>query len=147
MIFEMSAGGVVIKDHCILILKKKNGAWVLPKGRIEENETKTFAAQREVFEESGIHAECQSYLGFSKYTFNSSKDVISKTVYYYLMKPTASLDLKAQEEEGFIKASFIKAEKALKLLVHNSEKKMALRAYEIYNGGLECHSRSVVKRK
>jgi len=35
---EISAGGVVVFGNAILLLKKYNGDWVLPKGRIEKGE-------------------------------------------------------------------------------------------------------------
>ena len=38
MRIEKSAGGVVIYDNAILLLRKYNGDWVLPKGRIEKDE-------------------------------------------------------------------------------------------------------------
>ncbi|MCG8485127.1 MAG: NUDIX hydrolase, partial [Clostridia bacterium] len=34
---EISAGGVVVFGNAILLLRKYNGDWVLPKGRVEEN--------------------------------------------------------------------------------------------------------------
>ena len=36
MIEEVSSGGVVIFGNTILLLKKFNGDWVLPKGRVEK---------------------------------------------------------------------------------------------------------------
>ncbi|MDO4661944.1 MAG: NUDIX hydrolase [Tissierellia bacterium] len=128
---EKSAGGVVIRNDKVLILKRKNGGWVLPKGRIEKGETKKEAAIREVFEESGIKARCKKYIGYSKYNFKADNDVIRKTVYYFLMEVETQSDLKAQSEEGFVKASFIKYEDALNLLIHNSERSMVVRAFKI----------------
>ena len=37
---EISAGGVVLFGNAILLLRKFNGDWVLPKGRIEAGEQK-----------------------------------------------------------------------------------------------------------
>ena len=36
---EVSAGGVVLVGNAILLLKKYNGDWVLPKGKVEPGET------------------------------------------------------------------------------------------------------------
>ena len=47
---EISAGGVVLFGNAILLLRKFNGDWVLPKGRIEAGEQKKEAALREVLE-------------------------------------------------------------------------------------------------
>ena len=43
---EISAGGVVLFGNAILLLRKFNGDWVLPKGRIEAGEQKKEAALR-----------------------------------------------------------------------------------------------------
>ena len=34
---EVSAGGVVLFGNAILLLRKFNGDWVLPKGKVEES--------------------------------------------------------------------------------------------------------------
>ena len=47
---EISAGGVVLFGNAILLLRKFNGDWVLPKGRVEEGEQRKDAALREVLE-------------------------------------------------------------------------------------------------
>ena len=41
--------------NAILLLRKFNGDWVLPKGRIEAGEQKKEAALREVLEETGVN--------------------------------------------------------------------------------------------
>ena len=43
---EHSAGGVVIHENKILLLKKYYGDWVLPKGKIETSETTAKTAIR-----------------------------------------------------------------------------------------------------
>ena len=47
---EVSAGGVVLFGNAILLLRKFNGDWVLPKGKVEEGENRQEAALREVLE-------------------------------------------------------------------------------------------------
>jgi len=51
---EISSGGVVVFNNAILLLRKFNGDWVLPKGKVEQGETLEQAALREVSEESGV---------------------------------------------------------------------------------------------
>ncbi len=63
MRIEKSAGGVVIYDNAIILLRKYNGDWVLPKGRIEKDEKIKEAALREVKEETVTQAEVIKYLG------------------------------------------------------------------------------------
>ena len=45
---EISAGGVVVVGDTVLTLRKYQGDWVLPKGRLEENESSEEAAIRAV---------------------------------------------------------------------------------------------------
>ena len=54
---EVSAGGVVLFGNAILLLRKFNGDWVLPKGKVEEGENRQEAALREVLEETGVKAD------------------------------------------------------------------------------------------
>ena len=88
MITEISSGGVVIFGNALLLLRKYNGDWVLPKGRVEEGEKLHTAALREVYEESGVKAEITQYIGRINYHYRNIKEdkMVSKTVHWYLMK-------------------------------------------------------------
>ena len=75
---EVSAGGVVLFGNAILLLRKFNGDWVLPKGKVEEGENRQEAALREVLEETGVKADILKYLGEIHYTFKENWDENSK---------------------------------------------------------------------
>mgnify|MGYP000938080468 CR=1 FL=1 len=123
MIEEVSAGGVVIFSNTILLLKKFNGDWVLPKGRVEKNESKKEAALREVLEESGVRAEILNYIGMVNYKFKNLKDnkMVYKTVHWFLMKAN-SMDCVPQKKEGFVDALFVHIDKAEDLVRYEDEK-------------------------
>ena len=72
MMEEISAGGLIVFENTILLLKKFNGDWVLPKGRVEKGETIKQAALREVLEESGVKAEILKYIGMANYKYRNS---------------------------------------------------------------------------
>jgi 8-oxo-dGTP pyrophosphatase MutT (NUDIX family) len=79
---EVSAGGVVLFGNAILLLRKFNGDWVLPKGKVEEGENRQEAALREVLEETGVKADILKYLGEIHYTFKDELGrVLSETTY------------------------------------------------------------------
>lgn len=125
-----SAGGVVFKDRKILLLKKRNGDWVLPKGRIEEDETSSEAAIREVKEETNETANVVSDLGSTSYSFSNywtEYKKIDKTVTWYLMRGYLSV-LKPQLEEGFIDVKYINIDDVLSIACYDDEKKVIKKA-------------------
>lgn len=128
-----SSGGVVYMGNAILMLKKLNGDWVLPKGKIEENEVTEHAALREVREESGIKGKIICPIGETTYKFKnywSNNHVIEKTVIWFLME-AASTKPHPQREEGFVEAKFIHINKVVKLAKYDDERDILLKALEI----------------
>jgi ADP-ribose pyrophosphatase YjhB (NUDIX family) len=123
---ETSAGGIVIVGNAILLLRKYNGDWVLPKGRVEENEEISKTALREVLEESGVKAEIVKYIGEITYPLNlhrQDKERAIKTVHWFLMK-ARNMDCKPQKEEGFVEAKYIHIDRAAEIAHYNDEKRM-----------------------
>lgn len=129
---EHSAGGVVIKDNKVLLLKKYYGDWVLPKGKIELDETTATTAVREVGEETGIKSKVIKKIGYARYYYyNQNGQKVSKRVDYYLMSHEGG-ELVPQKEEGFALAEFIDYDQALQNLKHDSEKNMVKNAMKFY---------------
>jgi 8-oxo-dGTP pyrophosphatase MutT (NUDIX family) len=129
-----SAGGVVVLGNSVLLLRKLNGDWVLPKGRIEENEEPQEAARREVREESGIKTELLCFVGDTTYDFRSgwnSHEKITKKVYWYLMT-AKNMHLVPQREEGFAEAKFIHNAKVEEIVRYEDEKQIIKKALSIY---------------
>ncbi|SDL11374.1 NUDIX hydrolase [Natronincola ferrireducens] len=127
---ETSAGGVVVFGNAILLLKKYNGDWVLPKGKIESCETIQETAIREVYEEAGVKVEVLKYLGEIHYTFKNSwedNDMINKTVHWFLMQ-SRSIHCIPLKEEGFIDAKFIHINRAVDLAKYDDEKEIIQKA-------------------
>ena len=67
----MGAGGIVVRDGSrpliALVQRRKDGAWVLPKGKLKRKEEPIAAAEREVVEETGFAVEIHEYLGAISY--------------------------------------------------------------------------------
>lgn len=128
----ISCGGVVInKDKELLILKKKNGYYCLPKGRVEEGESWETTALREVKEETNIDARIIQYIDtvYYKMTVGKGKSC-PKSVKWYLMEAT-SFDAKPQKKEGFVYTEFIPMDQAKKLLAYENERYIVRKAYKI----------------
>lgn len=128
---EVSSGGVVVFGNSILLLRKYNGDWVLPKGKVEINERLSQAALREVYEEGSVKGEIVKYLGKIHYTFRHNREfdseMINKTVHWFLMF-TRSMSCNPQRNEGFIDAKFIHINRAADIAKYDDEKKIIVRA-------------------
>lgn len=131
-----SAGGVVVLGNSVLMLRKTNGDWVLPKGRVEEDESSKQAATREVKEETGIKAVIEDYIGTTNFKFKNiwtNNEIVSKDVNWYLMKKRGG-HLVPQKEEGFVEAKFIHVDKIDELTKYKDEREMIKRGLEIIKG-------------
>ncbi len=56
----------LFEGKTFLVLHKKLGIWLAPGGHVEENELPHQAAEREFFEESGMHGEVVSFGGLQE---------------------------------------------------------------------------------
>jgi 8-oxo-dGTP diphosphatase len=67
----MGAGGIVVREGArpliALVQRRKDDAWVLPKGKLKRKEEPIAAAEREVVEETGFAVEIHEYLGAISY--------------------------------------------------------------------------------
>ena len=93
---ETSAGGLVL-DHrradasgALIGRVDRRGRllWSLPKGHLEEGETETEAAIREVREETGISGVVLGKLGVIDFWFVADGRRVHKTVHHFLLLAT-----------------------------------------------------------
>lgn len=126
MRYETSAGGVVVFGNAVLLLRKYNGDWVLPKGKVEPDETIRDTALREVSEESGVKAEMVHYLGAIHYVYQASwakNESIYKTVHWFFMK-SRTMKCFPQRNEGFVEARFVHVDRVLDMVKYPDERRM-----------------------
>jgi 8-oxo-dGTP pyrophosphatase MutT (NUDIX family) len=126
-----SAGGVVFLGKKVLLLRKINGDWVIPKGKIEKGETPDLTAIREVMEETGIRAEISDFLGETTYQFKNSwsnHEMIEKNVFWYVMT-ARSTKLRPLKEEGFVDAQFVDYFKINDYLRYEDERSIVHKGY------------------
>ncbi len=88
---EISAGGVVyVKDNNttrILLILDRCQKWTLPKGKIEDGETYSETALREIEEETGIKGRIIKPLDKVYYEYyHPTNEKIEKEVHYYLVE-------------------------------------------------------------
>lgn len=90
---HFSAGGILLnhKNEIFLIHQTERDEWTLPKGGIQEGESKIEAASREIKEETGyknIEVVDKKPLFVHSYSFTHpvTKEQIEKTVTFFLFK-------------------------------------------------------------
>lgn len=90
----------------MILLVKKNGRYVLPKGHLEKDESAQQAALREVQEETGYRAEIIELIGVM--TRPSTEDWgerVQKHITLYRMRPVELVDLAAHQEAAWLPSS------------------------------------------
>lgn len=121
---QVSAGGIVYRVRegtpevvLVLVLRKDERRWVLPKGLVAEGESLEETARREVREETGIEAAVEGDLPpvDSWYCWPPGQrwNRVHKTVHYFLMRfesgDTALHDQEVEDARWFPLAEAIAA--------------------------------------
>ncbi len=145
MKFETSAGGVVYRKvnnrpEFLIVQHSGHHRWVLPKGWIDEGETKEQAALREVKEEGGVEAEIEEYLGEITIFYTNPNppnspageggEKVKKTSHFFLMKYVSGDPVKDHGWE-VEDTMWLTPEKAIEKLNYPGEKKMIEKALEL----------------
>lgn len=138
---EFSAGGVVFKKEkkktLWLIIQpeikdepRRQKRWQLPKGWIDEGETGSQAALREVKEEGGVEAEIIEKIGrINIFFYDQEKQKVLKNIVFFLMKyQKGSIRNHSWETKEAIWLPF---QAASKRLTFDSEKKILKKAKEL----------------
>jgi len=101
---EQSHGLIPFKKEgnkwLVLLVQNKNGKfWGFPKGHAEGKETSKQAAERELFEETGLHVK--RYIKedplIERYTYYRDRKKISKKVLYYAVEAIGNINILQEE--------------------------------------------------
>ena len=122
-----SAGGVVLNsdDEVLLLKRKAEGTWVLPKGKTEPEEELVNTALREVEEESGLgNLKVERKIGMVRYTFYWRPEMVNykKTVHYYLMRVNGASEMNL--EPDFSEYKWADLDEAGKLLTFENDRRI-----------------------
>ncbi len=129
MIRDYCAGGLVFYQDRLAVLRRKNGAWLFPKGHIDPGETPETAARREVMEEAGLEARILGPFRETAYSFTEDGADHYKTVQWFLM--TAASGIFRLEEANFTAGRWIGPEEA-DCLTFPNDRELAAAAFQIY---------------
>lgn len=106
-----SAGGLVCNRYHHIMLMFKRGKWDMPKGRVEEGQSRITAALSEVQEETGLQASkisIQGKLVSTWHTTTHHKTRYLKKTHWYLMQYDGNDDdTSPQIEEGIIECRWV----------------------------------------
>lgn len=121
-----AAGGVVRNTSGqILLVNQNNNSWSLPKGHIDPGEETQTAAEREIYEESGVSAlRCIRYLGsYERYriALDGGDDTSELKEIHMFLFETDQLDLKPVDPHN-PEARWLEKEDVASLLTHRKDK-------------------------
>lgn len=136
---QVSAGGVIYKKsgavtEIALIARKGAAIWCLPKGKIEDGESETAAAGREVKEETGLEGVIEQKLGDITYWFTLKKEKIRyfKRVHFYLMRyESGETNISGDPDSDIEDVRWFEAGEALKTMTYPTERKMVKKAISL----------------
>lgn len=103
--------------------------WSMPKGHVEPGEDKASTAEREVWEETGIHGEVFAKLGVIDYWFVSEGVRIHKTVHHHLLRYVDG-DLNDEDPE-VTEVAWIPANELTEHFAYADERKLARIAHDL----------------
>ncbi len=100
---EPTSGGIVFRNGEngleILLIQDAKDRWTIPKGHIEEGETATQAARREIGEEAGLmDVEMHGWLGKIHFRYRRIDKLVLMTTQIYLVKAKGDTDAIKKEE-------------------------------------------------
>lgn len=128
-----SAGGVIFRRGRILLIRKRSEKlWCLPKGQLEKGENLEQAALREMREETGLKLlEIEQKLRDIEYSYHWPQDDVNyrKRVTYFLTR--ASGNQKPELQGRFDKYKWCTEREAVKLLYHRNDINIAKMAFNI----------------
>lgn len=132
---QISAGGIVYKkiSNCqwLICQHSQHKGWVFPKGLVGSGESMEQAALREVEEEGGIKAKITNNQPIvTNYQYIWQKDLIKKTVYYFLMEYISG-DPKNHDWE-MSESKFVTKEEIIKTLTYPSDQKAFEKVLDIF---------------
>jgi 8-oxo-dGTP pyrophosphatase MutT (NUDIX family) len=131
---ELSAGGVVLRGHELLVIvphrRAADGSRVLglPKGHLDPGESALQAAIREVREEAGVEVELICELGEVRYWYQREGRAIPKSVVFYLFRYLSGDP--ADHDEEIEQARWMELSQAQSALTYRGEREMVGRALE-----------------
>jgi 8-oxo-dGTP pyrophosphatase MutT (NUDIX family) len=123
---DISSGGVCFRNAPagveVVLIETRADRWQIPKGAIEEGETREQAARREVREETGIDGEVLDHLETIEYWFTAGtrRQRRHKSVHLFLLRALSG-DVSEHDDEA-LEARWFPIGEALRRLTFANER-------------------------
>lgn len=116
------AGGVVFNERNEILFIYRLGKWDLPKGKMEQGESKSETALREVEEECSIsNLAIDHFIETSYHMYRDRQgQMVLKIVHWFRMNHQGNQTPKPQEIEGITKALWLPQNKIKSLVLPNT---------------------------
>jgi ADP-ribose pyrophosphatase YjhB (NUDIX family) len=131
----IAVGGVVYRHDKrgqvrLLLIKKRNGFWTLPKGRVKPGEDATAAVAREIAEETGISGPVERVIHQVTYTIEKRRTLCRKIVTYYLVCASGGKPC-PDKKEGIEKVRWFRLDAALQRIGRDRVRAVVGRAADL----------------
>lgn len=130
-----AAGGVIYRlgdlgTEIVLVARRREQLWALPKGTPEADETIEETALREVREETGLETEIVDLLGTVRYSFSSRTGTrVDKIVHHFLLIPTGGRF--SDHDDEFDHVDWYNIHEAQRRLTHRNQLPILERAEQL----------------
>lgn len=116
----LAAGGIVTRGRrkpvFAVVRLRRQKSWVLPKGKLNKDETAIAAAKREVIEETGHDVELQEYLGSLAYVTSGRPKIVK----FWRMEASRKPVAKLMKDVSAVR--WLPLDQAIKKLTHERER-------------------------
>lgn len=130
---EPTSGGIVFRhgkdgEIEILLIQDAKDRWTIPKGHIEEGETASQTARREIGEEAGLHdVDMLGWLGKIHFRYRRIDRLVLMTTQIYLVRVRTDGN-EIQKEEWMNGIKWFSFNEALDLIEYEDIAKLMLKA-------------------
>lgn len=133
---EISCGAIITRNGLagreVLLIRHANGGhWAFPKGHVENGETETETALREILEETGLTVTLDT--GFRRVVTYSPKPGVLKDVVYFAASPIGGTEQRQEAEVEDMRWTPLEQAAALVTYQNDRDTLAAFAAYRAKN--------------
>jgi 8-oxo-dGTP diphosphatase len=134
----LGVGGVVYRSRDdgtieLLLIRKRDGYWTLPKGKVRPGEPERDALVREVAEETGIAGEVGEQVRTVSYVTPNRRPPRRKVVTFYLFRAEQG-EVRLSHDEGIVDARWVSLRRSQQRIHRKRLKRVVRQAAALLRG-------------